>query len=140
MAIEFYQQLSLLPKAILSQVIQVDSEVMDFPWGAKQWEHFLSTEASWMLVTQCEAQTLKGFALFQLSDDDWSHLLKIGVAQEYKRCGIARHLLEKSLDRLKNDYKTCSLEVREDNLAAISLYNRFDFNMCFPSDRFLISK
>lgn len=55
-------------------------------------------------------------------------LFRIGVYPAHRRMGLGARLMEKLLDAAKD--RACTdlfLEVRADNLAAISLYRRFGF-------------
>ena len=54
-----------------------------------------------------------------------AELLRIAVAPELRRCGIARALLSEMLSLTASD--TVYLEVRSQNTPAITLYERFGF-------------
>jgi len=56
------------------------------------------------------------------------HILTIDVSLAHRRKGIGQMLLQEVEKILKaKGVKTCHLEVREDNVAAISLYRKFSY-------------
>lgn len=56
------------------------------------------------------------------------HILTIDVSPNYQRKGIAQKLLQEIEKIFKEkNVKTCQLEVREDNLAALRLYEKFGY-------------
>ncbi len=58
----------------------------------------------------------------------FGHLLTLDVAPTYRRMGIAQTLLERFEEILgRNGAVECSLEVRESNSAAISLYSKLGY-------------
>jgi len=58
----------------------------------------------------------------------YAHILTIDVSPAYRRKGIGRMLLQE-IERIfkEKGVKACLLEVREDNVAAISLYRRLGY-------------
>jgi len=56
------------------------------------------------------------------------HILTIDVSPTHRQKGIGRMLLQ-AIERIfkEKDMKTCHLEVREDNTAAISLYQKLGY-------------
>lgn len=69
-----------------------------------------------------------GFALFELEQGAWGHLLKIAIKESYRLKGLGYLLIENSLTSLKKArVKSITLEVREKNLGAIKLYQKLGF-------------
>jgi len=56
------------------------------------------------------------------------HILTIDVLPKYRRKGIAQRLLQE-IEKIfaEKNVKTCRLEVREDNVAALRLYERLGY-------------
>ena len=80
----------------------------------------------WFLVAERENQ-LVGFALGRFDGVD-AELLKIAVAPQYRKQGVARALLDELLRLFKqNGAVVCHLEVNVFNTAAIGLYRQFGF-------------
>jgi ribosomal-protein-alanine N-acetyltransferase len=56
------------------------------------------------------------------------HILTIDVSPPYRRRGIAQRLLQKIEEIFKEKgVKSCRLEVREDNVAALKLYQKLGY-------------
>jgi ribosomal-protein-alanine N-acetyltransferase len=56
------------------------------------------------------------------------HILTVDVSPSYRRRGIAQRLLQKIEEIFKErGVKSCRLEVREDNVAALKLYQKFGY-------------
>ena len=56
------------------------------------------------------------------------HILTINISSTHRRKGIAQKLLQETEKILKEKgVKTCSLEVKENNIAALRLYQKFGY-------------
>ena len=67
------------------------------------------------------------YAIFRQIADE-AELLRVGVAPDERRHGLARALILEGLGRLRNgEVQVCFLEVRIDNVAAITLYESLGF-------------
>lgn len=61
---------------------------------------------------------------------DEADIVKIAVKNEFRRMGIASHIMEYMLKKAEDDsVRHMTLEVRESNTAAIELYKKFDFKI-----------
>lgn len=68
-----------------------------------------------------------GYALFRRVADE-AELLRVGVDPAERRHGLARALIREGLRRLQDgEIQVCFLEVRIDNLPAITLYESLGF-------------
>ena len=73
------------------------------------------------------AGAIAGFALFRRVLDE-AELLRVAVAPEARRHGVARHLVRRGLRELaKRGVGVCHLEVRAGNASAIALYEALGF-------------
>lgn len=60
---------------------------------------------------------------------DEAHIMNIAVKREFRRNHIGTELLKFLVDEAKKENKNCiTLEVREDNVPAIELYKKLEFN------------
>lgn len=60
---------------------------------------------------------------------DEAHIMNIAVKREFRRNHIGTELLKFLIDEAKKENKNCiTLEVREDNVPAIELYKKLEFN------------
>mgnify|MGYP001595510246 CR=1 FL=1 len=69
--------------------------------------------------------TLLGYCLCRMWDKTLIDILRLGVLEEVRRCGIGRHLLEAALARTEH----AMLTVRKGNDPAITLYERYGFQI-----------
>jgi ribosomal-protein-alanine N-acetyltransferase len=80
-----------------------------------------------LLVGSRERNPPAGYAVFRHVAGE-AELLRIGVAPEERRQGLARALVEAGLARLRMEkVEVCHLEVRVDNHGAIALYEALGF-------------
>ena len=117
---------------LLEQLIKLDSLNLDFPWSKNQWDDFLNSSSNWIVYTatfeQDQYRDLIGFALFELSYDKWTSLLKIAIDHSYRNKGYAKRILRRSIEGLEHKgFDSILLEVREANLVAIELYKAMGF-------------
>jgi len=74
---------------------------------------------------------IAGFAIARVSIErniTFGHILTIDVAPAYRRKGIAQTILREIESILRErDIKECHLEVRENNVAALNLYNKLGY-------------
>lgn len=61
------------------------------------------------------------------NDNRRTYLHHFGIREKYRRQGLARQLLNYSLQIAYNDGFQVKLEVHKDNIAAINLYQQFGF-------------
>ncbi len=96
------------------------------PWSRETVESMLQSEKS-ALFGAFIGEELVGFASLEWILDEGS-LTEIAVRSEYRRQGIAQKLMEELLKVAEdNNFSFVTLEVRESNQPAISLYRKFGF-------------
>lgn len=103
-------------------------EALNFsePWSANAFAEEISRETSVYLVAVEEEKTV-GVCGLIISFDE-GEILNVSVKQEYRQRGIAGKLLEQLLEEgKKRGVKHFTLEVREGNVAARSLYEKLGF-------------
>jgi ribosomal-protein-alanine N-acetyltransferase len=75
---------------------------------------------------------IAGFAIGRIDivrNTPFRHILTVDIAPSYRRKGIAQKLLREIEDIFKEKgVKECCLEVREDNAAALNLYQKLGCN------------
>jgi len=113
-----------LGHADLPAVVAIERRSFSSPWSAGMLVLELSRPSSVALVAQQDGR-ITGCAIATRYDRAW-HLMKIAVAPEERRRGIASSLLASVLDRIGPE-QPVTLEVRPTNRAAIALYERFGF-------------
>ena len=98
---------------------------------ASQWsaaDYVRTTENSCCGLVAVDREVVVGFAICRITSDELE-ILNIGVHPAHRRHGIASQLLSSILDQARTSgTKTCFLEVRHTNSAAISFYLRHGFS------------
>ncbi|MGB7212490.1 MAG: ribosomal protein S18-alanine N-acetyltransferase [Gemmatimonadales bacterium] len=91
------------------------------PWSAVSLREVLTAESSFGFVAE-GAGAVVGYGLGRIVADD-GEILNLAVAEEHRRRGIARALLDLMLARFDaGPVRQVFLEVREGNVAAVTLY------------------
>jgi len=83
---------------------------------------------------------IAGFAIAQVDigrNASFGHILTVDIAPAYRRKGIAQKLLHEveTIFREKG-IKECRLEVREDNVAALNLYQKLGYKKVGKLDKY----
>ncbi len=95
-------------------------------WRAPEITRFINSERHNVIVVPGEAE-LMGFAVMSYNDRD-AYLALLAVAPAARRTGLARRLLGWLLKTADvAGIATMSVELREDNLAALRLYEEAGF-------------
>ena len=111
----------------LAAVAAIERESFRDPWL----EHSLARELEadslrHPLVAEMDGAVV-GFLMAWRTADEW-HIINVAVAGSHRRRGVAARLLAASLAAARrHGCRLATLEVRESNLAARSLYHRFGF-------------
>ena len=96
------------------------------PWSEIAYRSEISSSAGYYLVARVGGQ-LVGFGGAWLVVDE-AHLTTLGVEPSLRRHGIGERLLAAILQEARRrGVRRASLEVRESNLAAIRLYEKYGF-------------
>lgn len=122
----------LTPEALLF-LKTIDQAYFPTPWNDDSWSNLFLEGAERFVVMGDQ-----GFALFDISvADSFAHLLKIVVNPEVRGQGLGRELLKESLNQLKKrSIHSFFLEVEEENLAAIKLYEGAGFQVVHKKKHF----
>jgi ribosomal-protein-alanine N-acetyltransferase len=75
---------------------------------------------------------LTGYLVCSRYDTVW-HIMNVAVAPEERRTGVATALLTELLGRVGDPAARYTLEVRQSNAGAITLYERFGFRGAGPA-------
>ncbi len=99
----------------------IHQKCFDCPWSSAEFETLLQLPTSLLWMND------RGLLLCSRVFDEME-ILTIGVLPEYRRQGLALQLLRDMMDYAqKNGVKVVFLEVAENNLAAIALYQKLGF-------------
>lgn len=127
--IRFDDASTVLPDEIWEQIVALDFLLGNQAWDQKSWQHYLAQSTYWKLATLMVDRQVNGFSLF-LTDQfgEQAHLLKIIIDPGYRRQGGAKEILDVYLKNYP-DTESIFLEVRTDNLEAISFYEGYGFQV-----------
>ncbi len=111
----------------LEILVQDLNEYDDF-WNEKILKDEFYNENSEYFVI-CEDEIVCGFAGLWFNIDE-AHIMNIAVRKDFRKNGIGSELLNFLIDEAKSKKKMCiTLEVRDDNIPAIELYKKFNFDI-----------
>ena len=95
------------------------------------------------LVAKTDSE-IAGFIISQVEIEDsflYGHIITINVAPNYRRIGIATKMLDETEKILKEKgISECHLEVREDNFAALKLYQNRGYQKIGKLEKYYGSK
>jgi ribosomal-protein-alanine N-acetyltransferase len=117
--------------ADISQVFALDVLSFSLPWTERSY-HYEVTENEhsrpWVVedTSQSPARIVGMIVVWLIIDE--AHIATIAVHPNYRRRGIGQRLLANALLETQKEGATLAfLEVRQSNLGAQALYNRFGF-------------
>ena len=114
----------------LPGIIEIERLSFDQPWSLDSFVRELSLPFSRLIVASDGVngdERLAGFLCLWLVADE-CHILNVAVHPRMRRKGIADQLMSNALAEAKaRKAQVVTLEVRRSNLAARSLYRKFDF-------------
>ena len=114
-----------LTYADLPHVIAIERKAFPAPWSLAMFVLELSKPSGICLAAQREGR-LVGYMICSRYDTVW-HIMNVAVDPDARRTGVATGLLGALLERVDDPAARYTLEVRESNVAAIALYERFGF-------------
>ncbi len=118
----------IVRKAVLedvSAIAEIERMSIPQPWSEAAFANALAQENAVTLAAVCDGAVC-GFitGVYVLDSAD---IYSVATAEEYRRKGVGGKLLEAFFGALPDEAFTVGLEVRESNLAAISLYEKNGF-------------
>ena len=117
-----------LSEAYLDAIAKLDKECFTLNWSRALFDSELKNPNAYYIIALC-GDELVGYCGIQSVAGEGS-ITNIAVLPGYRNCGIASMLLEKIIsygNETNLDFIT--LEVRESNVGAIKLYEKFGFEM-----------
>ena len=106
----------------------IENECFQEPWSKKSLEELLYCDyAVYFVAKDSEANKVAGYIGMYVSLDT-GNINNVGVLPEYRRKGIGYGLISELVRYSKeSDITLLTLEVRQSNLPAIALYEKFSF-------------
>ena len=109
----------------ISAIAEIERASIPQPWSEAAFAAALEQENAVTLAAVCDG-TVCGF-ITGVHILDNADIYSVATADEYRRNGVGAKLLEAFFGALPDTVETVGLEVRESNLAAISLYEKHGF-------------
>ncbi len=119
-------KLGPMDKSHLRQVAELDKALFSRPWGQDSWESELYNTTVSMVVAETEDGFVLGYGVLGVILDEGC-LEKLAVRPEYQRQGVAQAILGSFIRYGQENLAFITLEVREHNVPAISLYEKNGF-------------
>jgi len=114
-----------LTYADLPQVIAIERRAFPTPWSLAMFVLELSKPSGVCLAARRDGR-LVGYLVCSRYDTVW-HLMNVAVDPDERRSRVATGLLVDLLDRVGDPQARFTLEVRQSNAPAITLYERLGF-------------
>jgi ribosomal-protein-alanine N-acetyltransferase len=114
-----------LTYADLPQLITIERRAFSTPWSLAMFVLELSKPSGWCLAA-VRGDTMVGYLVCSRYDTVW-HIMNVAVDPAHRRAGIATALLTGLIERIDDVRARFTLEVRESNVGAIALYERYGF-------------
>jgi ribosomal-protein-alanine acetyltransferase len=115
----------------LGKLYEIEKQCFGQEAFTKQQLTYLLTEYNAIGLAARVNSEIAGFAIARVDigrNTSFGHILTVDIAPAYRRKGIAQKLLQEieTIFREKG-IKECRLEVREDNVAALNLYQKLGY-------------
>ena len=116
---------------LLGKLYEIEKQCFGQEAFTKQQLTYLLTAYNAIGLAARVNSEIAGFAIARVDigrNTSFGHILTVDIAPTYRRKGIAQKLLQEieTIFR-KKGIKECRLEVREDNVAALNLYQKLGY-------------
>jgi ribosomal-protein-alanine acetyltransferase len=116
---------------LLDQLCEIEKQCFEQEAFTKQQLAYLVTDYSTIGLTAIVNREIAGFAIARINigrNATSGHILTIDVTPAYRRKGIAQKMLQEIETILRErGIRECRLEVRENNVAALNLYQKLGY-------------
>ena len=110
----------------LDDVYIIETECFSHPWSKQSLEEEMNNETSLFLVAKEENKVIGYIGMSIVIDE--GYIFNVAVRENHRNKGVATALINELVTYgKKNNFSFITLEVRESNLPAISLYSKFGF-------------
>jgi len=124
---------------ILDTLYKIEEQCFDEEAFTKRQIAYLLTDYNAIALAAKTGTDVAGFVIAQVETDDtdFGHIITLNIAPHFRHKGIATQLLHEIENLLKQrGINECRLEVREDNHAAIKLYQKLGYRTIRKLDRY----
>ncbi len=117
-----------MTEAHIPQIAALERANFSRPWSESLLRDLLGSQHSHMLTAEGPDGTVLGYAGLTAVAGE-GYIDNIAVAEQYRRQGIARAMLEEFIRRGQGKLDFLTLEVRASNAPAIALYEKLGFEL-----------
>ncbi|MDE2727461.1 MAG: ribosomal protein S18-alanine N-acetyltransferase [Gemmatimonadota bacterium] len=111
----------------VAQVLEIERACYPAPWSESAFHHEITSGTSVTLVAM-DGESVAGYLVGWIAADQ-VHVANIAVAAGYRRRGVGTGMMLRLLEEaVRRECASSSLEVRESNLAARSMYSRLGYH------------
>lgn len=117
-----------LTKDNINDVYEIEKSAFSSPWSLKMIEEEEKNELAKFYILYENEVAIGYFGILKVLDE--GNVLNIAVKKEFQQKGYGNILMEKLLSEMEEENLTfLTLEVRESNLKARKLYEKFGFKI-----------
>ncbi|TDT70518.1 ribosomal-protein-alanine N-acetyltransferase [Hypnocyclicus thermotrophus] len=106
----------------ITQLLDIETVSFITPWDKKLYNSMLKNNRYHLYGAFLDINLIGYIVLYD--SIDIIEVIKIATSKNYRKTGVASHLLQFSIDKYNLDFM---LEVRTSNINAINLYKKFNF-------------
>ncbi len=125
---------------LLDKLFEIEEQCFDQEAFSKRQISYLLTGYNTIALVAKANSNIVGFIIAQVeieNDNLYGHIITINVAPSYRKKGIGRKMLKETESLLKQKgIPECHLEVREDNSAALHLYQNSGYQKISKLERY----
>ncbi|MGB9620706.1 MAG: ribosomal protein S18-alanine N-acetyltransferase [Armatimonadota bacterium] len=119
-------ELREMRQADLPRVMEIERQCFPKPWSESAYLTEISNRAAHYVVALSDSEIVGYGGMWMIMDE--AHIITLAVAPTHRRRRIAEQLLIDLLDEaLRRGARRATLEVRQSNEAAQTLYRKFGF-------------
>ncbi|WMJ76710.1 MULTISPECIES: ribosomal protein S18-alanine N-acetyltransferase [unclassified Sedimentibacter] len=110
----------------LNQITQIEKMCFSLPWSRASLEKELVNELAYYQCAEEDDKIVGYMGMWRILDE--CHITNVAILPEYRNRGIAGMLISKMVEICRcSEISSMTLEVRETNIPAINLYEKFGF-------------
>jgi len=110
----------------IESIRAIEDACFSLPWTRQALERQMNAENCLFLAALDQGGALMGYVGLMTVLDE-GYISNVAVSEKYRRRGVADALITELIGRTREDLAFLTLEVRESNLPAISLYAKHGF-------------
>jgi len=110
----------------LDEISEIEKICFSLPWSKEMIAQELLNKMAYYQCATVNGKVIGYMGMWKIVDE--GHVTNVAVLPEYRKKGIASQLISKMIEVCKcSEIYNITLEARESNLDAISLYEKFGF-------------